>query len=281
MIIVVILFLKKEKTFFSESLKYYRDNSGFIYKKSGENPQTIYLDCLNAPNCLAGGRFTKETGVFVQLATHSDEKPSENIVLKIQFEANLKNEVRKVENAEISVLNLYKRAIVMSEGIWLPINHKSIFLEKLRRIRKYEKEKAKKENIQSKNGSKLKSVTADAATSPMSFATITPMEATTAHQKGIATRAVTARKSTQCNTISPKDPEVTELLSKTSSAKTPVAQSQIQLRPRKTPQTVMKSLTKSACVKESEINVRILRSSKKIDHLNTLDAKTVRFFWII
>lgn len=262
-------------------MKYYRDNSGFIYKKSGENPQTIYLDCLNAPNCLAGARYTKETGVFVQLATHSDEKPPENIALKIMFEANLKNEVRKVENGEISVLNLYKRAIVMSEGIWLPINHKSIFLEKLRRIRKYEKEKAKKEKVQSKNGSKLKSVTVDAATSPMSSAAMTPMVATTAHQKGKATKAVSARKSTQCNTISPKDAEVTELLSKPSCSKTPVAQSQMQLRPRKTPQTVMKSQTKSACVEELKINARILRSSKKKDHQNTLDVKTVRFFWVI
>lgn len=252
-------------------MKYYRDNSGFIYKKSGENPQTIYLDCLNAPNCLAGARYTKETGVFVQLATHSDEKPPENIALKIMFEANLKNEVRKVENGEISVLNLYKRAIVMSEGIWLPINHKSIFLEKLRRIRKYEKEKAKKENIQSKNGSKLKSITVDAATSPMLSAAKTPMVATTANQKGITTKAVSARKSTHCNTISPKDAEVTELLS----------ESQMQLRPRKTPQTVMKSQTKSACVEELKINARILRSSKKKDHQNTLDVKTVRFFWVI
>lgn len=224
-------------------MKYYRDNNGFIYTKSGENTQTVYLDCFNSPNCLAGARFTKQTGVFTQLASHSDEIPSENIVLKIMFEANLKNEVRKVENAEISVLNLYKRAIVISKGIWLPINHKSIFLEKLRRIRKYEKEKGKKVNVRPQIGAKLKPATADATTSPMSSKKLTT--ATEIHRTPIiaTTKSVSARKPTQCNAIYPKLSEITGISPKPSSSTS--LKTQIQLRPRMTPQTVVNPVPKT------------------------------------
>lgn len=145
-----------------ESDKYYRDDDGFIYKKSGENPQTLYLDCFNEPQCIAGARFSKQTGQITKIATDSDEKPTEHVALKIAFEVALKNEVRKVENASVSILNLYKRAIAANKGIWLPTNHKAEFLAKLRRIRKYEKEKAKTENRQRRQPEFV-----DAATSPM------------------------------------------------------------------------------------------------------------------
>lgn len=143
-------------------MKYYRDNEGFIYKKSGEKAQTLYLDCFNEPQCTAGARFSKQTQEIKKIGTHTDEKPTEHVVMKIAFEANLKNEARKVENAGVSVLNLYKRAISVNEGIWLPTNHKPIFLTKLRRIRKYEKEKEK-------HGQRRPPApaTVDAATSPM------------------------------------------------------------------------------------------------------------------
>lgn len=137
-------------------MKYYRDNEGFIYKKTGENAQTLYLDCLNEPSCLAGARYSKQTGEVKKLAVHSDEKPSEHVVMKIIFEASLKNAAREAENHGISVLNLYKRAIAANPFIWLPTNHKTCFLTKLRRIRKYEKEKGS-----------VVPATVDVATSPM------------------------------------------------------------------------------------------------------------------
>lgn len=86
-------------------------------KKSGENQQTLYLDCMNEPQCVAGAKYSKRTGEIMKISTHSDDKPSEHIVLKIAFEASLKNEVRKVQNAGVSVLNLYKRAIAANDGI--------------------------------------------------------------------------------------------------------------------------------------------------------------------
>lgn len=156
----------------SESLKYYRDQDGFIYKKSNENAQTVYLDCFNGPSCIAGARIMKQTGEVIKFSNHSDEKPDEHVVLKIIFEANLMSEVRRPENNAISVLNLYKRSLALNRGIWLPIDHKSTFLAKLRRVRKYEK--SKKENMQIRT---VVAATADVATSPMHISSPkTPMQ---------------------------------------------------------------------------------------------------------
>lgn len=129
---------------FADSVKYYRDLNGFVYKKSGENQKTVYLDCLRQPNCVAGARYYKDSRELVIFSTHSDEKPDEHLVFKIAFEENLKKEVCKSENAKVSVLNLYKHALgTQFKGIWLPTNHRSLFLVKLRRTRRYEKEKPK------------------------------------------------------------------------------------------------------------------------------------------
>lgn len=49
------------------------------------------------------------------------------------------------ENAAVSVLNLYKRAIEERyENVWLPPNHRKDFLVVLRRLRDYNKNKPKK-----------------------------------------------------------------------------------------------------------------------------------------
>lgn len=56
---------------FLDSSKYFRDGDGFVYKKCNENPLTIYLDCLNEPQCLAGARFYKQSGVIEKFGTHS------------------------------------------------------------------------------------------------------------------------------------------------------------------------------------------------------------------
>lgn len=139
--------------------KYYRDNQGFLYKKSGENQTTLYLDCLRQPSCISGARYYKKINEVVHLSVHSDEKPDDHLFFKIAFEEYLKKEVCKSENFNISALNLYKRAKNgQFKGIWLPTNHQSLFLTKLRRARNYEKKEKKIENrIQVK----------DVATSPI------------------------------------------------------------------------------------------------------------------
>lgn len=79
----------------------------------------------------------------------------------------MKNEVRKPENESVSVLNLYKRAKINNAGLWLPIGHQQEFLTKLRRIRKYEKEKKSKDVvvIDGHNGAAPNMV--DVVTTPM------------------------------------------------------------------------------------------------------------------
>ncbi|XP_031626282.1 uncharacterized protein LOC116342708 [Contarinia nasturtii] len=127
-----------------DSMKYFKTNDGFVYKKSNENTQTVYFDCFNEPNCIAGARFNKQTGLVEKFGTHSHEKLEESGIFKIEFESLLKNQARSSEFANVSVLNLYKNALAgYFKGIWLPNDHKATFLTKLRRIRKYEKEKVK------------------------------------------------------------------------------------------------------------------------------------------
>lgn len=147
-----------------ESTKYYRDDDGFVYRKTGENGRTIYLDCLNAPNCLAGARIVKEGNEVLKLGNHTDQKPDEHFAMKIAFEALLKIEARKQENESVSVLNLYKRAIKNNSGLWLPIGHQQTFLVKLRRIRKYEKERKKTQRLNVRRGAIPNMV--DVGTSP-------------------------------------------------------------------------------------------------------------------
>lgn len=118
---------------------------GFVYKKSGENSKTIYLDCLRQPNCIAGARYYKDLRELVRFSDHSDEKPNVHLVHKIAFEEHLKKGVCKSENAKMSALNLYKRAKnAQFKGVWLPPDHQTLFLAKLRRMRNYEKKKSQK-----------------------------------------------------------------------------------------------------------------------------------------
>lgn len=142
-----------------------------MYKKSGENENTIYFDCFNEPTCTAGARFHKRTERVDHLGTHSDDKPNENIIMRIQFEAFLKKQARSTQHANQSVLNLYKAALAGNfKGIWLPNDHKASFLGKLRRIRKYEvKEKPRNQKIVRQN----RAIMIDASTSPMSPNNIT------------------------------------------------------------------------------------------------------------
>lgn len=162
----IVLYLKKisSNSSFLDSEKYYRGDDDFIYQKSGENAQTIYLDCLNEPGCIAGARFYKQDRRVEKFGTHSDEKPNENMVMRIHFEAFLKKQARSAQHAGQSVLNLYKAALAVNfKGIWLPSDHKVSFLTKLRRIRKYEVEKKNKPKICRARATVL---TVDTATSP-------------------------------------------------------------------------------------------------------------------
>ena len=153
---------------FTESAKFFRDDEGFVYEKSGSNSTTIYLDCFQHETpCVAGARFYIETGEIVKFSTHSHEKPDEHTIFRIEFEAFLKKEVIKHENASTTVLNLYKKARnTQFRQIWLPVDHQSTFLAKLRRIRKYEREKAKSD---AKGNRAIigQTLTLDAATSPV------------------------------------------------------------------------------------------------------------------
>lgn len=136
-----------------------------MYKKSGENQKTLYLDCLRQPNCIAGANYYKESHEWVHISKHSDEKPDGHLLFKIEFEEFLKNEVRKSENANVSVLNIYKRAKhTQFKGIWLPTTHQTLFLAKLRRIRNYEKKE--KPSRQENPTNRVAVQMADVATSP-------------------------------------------------------------------------------------------------------------------
>lgn len=157
---------------FLDSEKYYRSDDNFVYKKSGESPVTIFFDCLNEPKCIAGARLNKRTGLVETFGTHSDEKPDENEVMRIQLEAYLKKQARSAQHVGQSVLYLYKDALAKNfKGIWLPNDHKSNFLAKLRRIRKYEVEKKKQVNANvSQNRANAKKI--DSANSPITPNTI-------------------------------------------------------------------------------------------------------------
>lgn len=122
------------------------------------------MDCFNEPRCLAGARFYKGNGRVEKLGTHSDEKPNENVMLRIHFEALLKKQARSAQHANRSVLNLYKAALAVNyKGILLPSDHKTSFLAKLRRIRKYELEKQRNPKPQQ---NRTLTVGVDASTSP-------------------------------------------------------------------------------------------------------------------
>lgn len=126
----------------TESLKYFEDERGFVYKRVNENEKTVYLDCLNEPRCLAAARFYKEAKEFRLFGNHCAEicPPDGKMKIKIHFEEFLKKDVIEKENAAVSVLNVYKRAVEYRYmGIWLPENHRQTFLTVLRRIRNYQK----------------------------------------------------------------------------------------------------------------------------------------------
>lgn len=107
-----------------------------------ENQKTVYLDCLNEPQCPAAARFYKDANQFRLFGNHAAQTcpPDGKMKMKIHFEEFLKNDVVREENAAVSVLNVYKQAVEHRyNGIWLPENHRSSFLAILRRIRDNQK----------------------------------------------------------------------------------------------------------------------------------------------
>lgn len=131
---------------YKESSKYFEDENGFVYKKVNENEKTVYFDCFNAPRCLVASRYYKQTSALRLFGNHSEFCPPDSkIKMTIHFEEQLKKDVLAEENAAVSVLNVYKRAIEERyESIWLPPNHQKTFLLVLRRLRDYNKTKPKK-----------------------------------------------------------------------------------------------------------------------------------------
>lgn len=129
-----------------------------------ENEKTVYLDCLNEPRCLAAARFYKKAKQFYLLGNHAAEicPPDEKMKTKIHFEEFLKKDVIEKENAAVSVLNVYKRAVENRyDGIWLPENHRQLFLPILRRIRYSHKSNDSKPKKAQRNAIEM----CDAATS--------------------------------------------------------------------------------------------------------------------
>lgn len=146
-------------------MKYFEDENGFVYKRINENEKTVYLDCLNEPRCLAAARFYKKAKMFRLFGNHAAEicPPDEKMKTKIHFEEFLKKAVIEEENAAVSVLNVYKRAVENRySGIWLPENHRQSFLAILRRIRSYHKSNDSKSKKTKRNAIDM----CDAATSP-------------------------------------------------------------------------------------------------------------------
>lgn len=149
-----------------ESLKYFEDEDGFVYKRVNENEKTVYMDCLNEPRCLVAAKYYKRAKQFKILGNHNVEicPPDEKMKMKIHFEEFLKKDVIQKENTSISVLNVYKQAVeTRYKGIWLPQDHRQKFLPVLRRIRDYQKT-----NVGKPKKSKRDAINScDAATSPM------------------------------------------------------------------------------------------------------------------
>lgn len=134
-------------------MKYFEDDQGFVYKRINENEKTVYFDCFNEPRCLVAARFYKSAQQFRLLGNHAEFcPPDEKVKTKIHFEEFLKKDIVKKENAAVSALNVYKRAVENRyDGIWLPENHRQSFLPVLRRIRNYQKADDAKAN-KSKRG---------------------------------------------------------------------------------------------------------------------------------
>lgn len=140
-----------------------------------ENEKTVYLDCLNEPRCLAAARFYKKAKQFRLYGNHAAEicPPDAKMKTKIHFEEFLKKAVIDEENAPVSVLNVYKRAVENRySGIWLPENHRTSFLVVLRRIRSYHKTNDAKPKKTKRNAIEMR----DAATSPATNCSPTQVE---------------------------------------------------------------------------------------------------------
>lgn len=87
-----------------ESVKYFEDGQGFIYKRVNENEKTVYLDCVNEPRCLVAARFYKNAKQFRIFGNHAETcPPDEKIKTKINFEEFLKKNVIETENSAVSV----------------------------------------------------------------------------------------------------------------------------------------------------------------------------------
>lgn len=70
-----------------ESLRYFEDDNGFVYKRVNGNDKTVYLDCINEPRCLVSARFYKEKKQFRVLGNHIEAcPPDEKVKMKIHFE---------------------------------------------------------------------------------------------------------------------------------------------------------------------------------------------------
>lgn len=108
MILIKIYFI----LFCKESSKYFEDADGFVFKKVNENERTVYFDCYNEPQCLISARFYKNSNAVRMFGNHGDICPPDaKIKMKIHFEEFLKREMIAEENAAVSALNIYKRAI--------------------------------------------------------------------------------------------------------------------------------------------------------------------------
>lgn len=112
-----------------------------------ENGATVYFDCLNKPQCLASAKFYKKNKKFELFFQHAADTcpPDDRMKTKVHFEEFLKKNVVKKENSNVSVLNLYKRAVNdRYKGLWVPENHRRDFLPVLRRLRNSKKSKSTK-----------------------------------------------------------------------------------------------------------------------------------------
>lgn len=109
--------------------KIFEDDGSFTYKKVNEDEKTVNFKCINEPCCLATAIFNKETDQL----RFDNNHPNENMRTLWRFENFLKEEVAKEENAQFSVLNIYKEAVENSfPDIWLPVKHRTQFLAYLR-----------------------------------------------------------------------------------------------------------------------------------------------------
>lgn len=258
------------------SSSYYRDNNGFIYKKSTSNDTMIYLNCLRQPDCLVEMRFKKQNSETKLLGNHTDPPPDEHIFYKIAFEAHIKKQVKEPKNAHVTPLNLYKQALQHEfKGIWLPDGHKTKFLEKMRRIRKYNKAKPPRMRVNA----------TDASTSPIEFdSEATPKNEQTAGKAAQYADALTGQNRQQISANQPSKPQKTGATKKNIpeativSSKQSVSTSPLGSCPNFASDNCnlfeMVKFASSLNVNKPESSVPEKEQPKEIDELNLIDLST-------